>query len=58
MGLYRHASHRLVSILEPEKLAGREVCTVETTIDLQRTAEPTRSIDQFPIEFNRPDQDG
>jgi hypothetical protein len=31
---------------------------VETAINLQRATEPPRSIDQRPIDFNRPDQDG
>jgi hypothetical protein len=51
-------SYHFPTILEPEKFASREIHTVETAIDLQRTTEPPRPIDQFSIDFNRPDQDG
>jgi hypothetical protein len=33
------------SILEPDQFAGRKIHTVETSIDLHRTTEPSRSID-------------
>ena len=58
MRTYRSPSHHFPSILEPEGFAGRELRTVETAIDLQRATEPPRSIDQLPIDFDRPDQYG
>jgi hypothetical protein len=53
---YMSSLHQCPSILEPEGFAGREIHTVETAIDLQRATEPPWSIDQLPIDFNRPDQ--
>jgi len=50
--------HQFPSILDPDQFAGRKIRTVETSIDLHRTTEPSRSIDQFSIYFNRSDQDG
>jgi len=55
---YIFSPHRYPSILEPDGFAGREIYTVETAIDLQRATEPPRSIDQLPIDINRPDQYG
>jgi hypothetical protein len=50
--------HQYPSILEPNGLAGREIHTVETAINLQRATEPPWSIDQLPIDFDRPNQYG
>jgi hypothetical protein len=46
------------SILEPDGFARREIHTIEAAINLQRATEPPRSIDQLPIDVNRPDQYG
>jgi hypothetical protein len=48
--------HQFPSILEPDQFAGRKIRTVEASINLHRTTEPPRSIDQLPIDIDRPDQ--
>ena len=58
VSLYISSLHQCPSTLEPEGLAGREIHTVKTAINLQRATEPPRSIDQLPIDFDRPDQYG
>jgi len=50
--------HAYPTILKPQLVPARYVEPIQRPIDLQGTAEPSRSINQFTIDLNRPDQHG